>query len=175
MKLELEAKKKQAVVVTSGRAIAAPMGALALTLFMGCGGAAAPPATPASTPEASSAPASPAATEGDQASRGGKLYATHCAGCHGANGEGNEKAPAVVGAKALPLDAQPPSKARTSKFHTGADVFAFVKAAMPPKKPGSLTDDEYAAILAFALKANGVDLTGKTVDASTAASFVLHP
>ena len=46
---------------------------------------------------------------------------------------------------------------------------------MPPKQPGSLSDDEYAAILAFDLKANGVDMTGKHVDTGTAASFVLHP
>lgn len=76
---------------------------------------------------------------------------------------------------ALPLDAQPPSQARKSKFHTAADVFQFVKANMPPKNPGSLTDEQYAAIMAFDLKANGVDLGGKKVDATTASSFVLHP
>lgn len=114
-------------------------------------------------------------TTGDQASLGGKLYADNCASCHGAGGEGNAKAPAVVGKGALPLDAQPPSQARKTQFHTAGDVFKFVKANMPPKNPGSLTDEQYAAILAFDLKANGVDLAGKTVDATTADTFVLHP
>ena len=46
---------------------------------------------------------------------------------------------------------------------------------MPPKKAGSLTDEQYAAILAFDLKANGIDMTGTTVDPTTAPTFVLHP
>jgi mono/diheme cytochrome c family protein len=106
---------------------------------------------------------------------GAKLYADNCASCHGPGGEGNAKVPAVVGKSALPLDPAPPSQARKSKFHTAADVFQFVKANMPPNKGGSLTDEQYAAILAFDLKANGVDMTGKKVDASTAPGFVLHP
>jgi S-disulfanyl-L-cysteine oxidoreductase SoxD len=131
----------------------------------GCGGA---------TPE-SVAPTSPGPTAGDQASVGAKLYGDHCASCHGVGGEGNAKVPALVGKNALPLDPQPPSQARKSKFHTAADVFLFVKSNMPPDAPGSLSDEQYAAILAFDLKANGVDLGGKKVDMSTAPSFVLHP
>jgi len=61
------------------------------------------------------------------------------------------------------------------QFHTAADVFGFVKANMPGDAPGSLSDEQYAAIMAFDLKANGVDLTGKTVDATTAPTIVLHP
>ena len=126
---------------------------------------------------ASPGPAAPggATTSGDQVSQGAKLYADACAGCHESGGEGNAKAPAVVGKTALPLDPQPPSHARKAQFHTAGDVLRFIKANMPPKNPGSLGDAEYAAILAFDLKANGVDLTGKQVDASTADTFVLHP
>jgi len=112
---------------------------------------------------------------GDQASVGAKLYSANCANCHGADGKGNEKAPPVVGSNALPLDAQPPSKARNTQFHTALDVLQFIEANMPPNKGGSLKPEEYEAILAFDLKANGVDVTGKHVDASTAATFVLHP
>lgn len=109
----------------------------------------------------------------DQIAWGQQLYGANCASCHGASGEGGG-APAVVGKDALPLD-RPTAKFRKGQFHTAKDVFDFVKASMPPNKGGSLKDEEYAAILAFDLKANGVDLTGKTVDATTAASFVLHP
>ncbi len=113
----------------------------------------------------------------DQVAWGQQLYGQHCAGCHGDQGEGGKRmnAPPVVGKAALPLDPPANAKYRKSQFHTAKDVFDFVKASMPPDKGGSLTDEQYAAILAFDLKANGVDLTGKQVDTNTAASFVLHP
>jgi mono/diheme cytochrome c family protein len=109
---------------------------------------------------------------GDQVALGAKLYGENCASCHGASGEGG-KAPPLVGKAALPLDPPATAKFRKAQFHTGADVFAFVKATMPPVG-NKLTDEQYAAILAFDLKANGVDMTGKTVSTSTASSFVLR-
>jgi hypothetical protein len=39
---------------------------------------------------------------------------------------------------------------------------------MPPKAPGSLTAEEYWAILAFDLKANGIDLGDKKLDGELA-------
>jgi hypothetical protein len=45
---------------------------------------------------------------------------------------------------------------------------------MPAKNPGSLKAEEYWAILAFDLKANGVDLK-QPVDEKVAAGIVLHP
>ena len=51
---------------------------------------------------------------------------------------------------------------------------AFVAANMPPTSRGSLTVDEYYAILAFDLKANGVDVSGKKIDPTTAAAIKLH-
>ncbi len=146
--------------------------ALAFTIgcVAACGGAAPEPAAPSG----SGAAAAPGSVD-EQVAEGAKLYASNCASCHGSGGEGNAKAPAVVGKGALPLDPQPPSKARTAKFHTAADVFQFVKANMPPNKAGSLTDEQYAAIMAFDLKANGVDLGGKKLGTTNAATFVLHP
>jgi hypothetical protein len=49
-----------------------------------------------------------------------------------------------------------------------------VVANMPGDKPGSLKADEYFAILAFDLKANGVALK-QPVDAASAAAITLHP
>lgn len=111
---------------------------------------------------------------GDQVAIGAKLYAAKCADCHGAGGQGSPGAPALVGKGALPLDPPPGSKFRKAQFRTAKDVFEFVKATMPPKAPGSLSDDEVAAIIAFDLKANGVAMEGKTVDAAHASAFVLH-
>ncbi len=148
-------------------AIRVMAGAFTMVCVAACGGA------EAGAP-AAGAPSTAASTTGDQTAVGAKLYAENCASCHGNGGEGNAKAPAVVGRGALPLD-PPAGHKRTAKFHTAADIFQFVKANMPPDKPGSLTDEQYAAILTFDLKANGVDMTGKKLDATTASSFVLHP
>ncbi|MGZ5252490.1 MAG: c-type cytochrome [Caldimonas sp.] len=116
-----------------------------------------------------------AATGGteDQATQGGKLFAEHCAKCHGDAGQG-KKGPAPVGKDALPLDPPAKAKLRKTQFHTAQDVAAFVATNMPPKKGGSLTTDEYYAILAFDLKANGVDVSGKKIDPTTAAAIKLH-
>jgi mono/diheme cytochrome c family protein len=110
----------------------------------------------------------------DQAAHGQKLFAKHCAKCHGKAGEGTKKAPPVVGKDALPLDPRPTAKVRKTQFHTAQDVAEFVAAKMPANKPGSLKPDEYYDILAFDLKANGVDVTGKKIDPQTAATIKLH-
>jgi cytochrome c len=115
-----------------------------------------------------------AAVGGDQATQGGKLYAKHCAKCHGDAGQGTKKAPAVVGKDALPLDPPATAKVRKTQFHTAQDVAQFVATKMPAAKPGSLSADEYYAILAFDLKANGVDVSGKKIDPTTAAQITLH-
>lgn len=95
-----------------------------------------------------------------QVERGQSLYGSHCARCHGPMGEGTDRGPRVVGLDqgALPLD--PPSEAmvRTTQFVTAGDVAVFASTNMPGDDPGSLTVDEYLAILAFDLFANGVVL-----------------
>jgi mono/diheme cytochrome c family protein len=125
---------------------------------------------------ATTAAASSGATDGKaQATRGGQLYGQHCASCHGAGGEGNDKAPPVVGKAALPLDPPATAKYRKTQFHTARDVYDFTKANMPAKAPGSLAEDEYLSIVAFDLQANGVDLTGKTITPDSLIGIVLHP
>jgi mono/diheme cytochrome c family protein len=93
-----------------------------------------------------------------QIAKGQELYGANCASCHGAAGEGKKgKGPAVVGAGALPLD--PGKKAKLRKgvqFNTAKDVADFVVKHMPPKKGGSLPPEDYLAILAFDLSANGI-------------------
>jgi mono/diheme cytochrome c family protein len=117
--------------------------------------------TPA--PEPAPEPASTAFA--DQATEGQKLYGENCAKCHGDAGQGG-KAPKVVGLKegALPLDPPKGAKVRKTKFETVADIADFVVKNMPPGKGGSLSTDQYLAILAFDLKANGIDLKDKKLD-----------
>src|SRR5262245_31328040 len=96
-----------------------------------------------------------------QVKRGAKLYAQHCAHCHGDAGDGGRKAPPVVGKAALPLDPPASAKFRKTQFRTARDVADFVVKNMPAKKPGSLKIEDYWAILAFDLSANGVELASK--------------
>jgi mono/diheme cytochrome c family protein len=150
----------------------------AFCMAFGCAGAPPAPETPEPAAAAAAAATPAAGTSAgpeDQVALGAKLYGQHCAGCHGANGQGTSGAPPVVGKGALPLDAPPGAKFRTVKFKTALDVAQFVVKSMPPKAVGSLKEEEYWAILAFDLKANGVDLGGKKVGPDNAASFVLHP
>ena len=117
--------------------------------------------------------ADPAKDATAQIEKGKKLYTDKCASCHGDAGQGVKDAPPVVGKDAFPLDPRPKQK-RDVKFHTAADVFAWTSKNMPAKKPGSLTTDEYLAIFAFDLTANGVKLD-KPLDGAAAAKIVLHP
>jgi ubiquinol-cytochrome c reductase cytochrome c subunit len=145
---------------------------LLLTLVAGAafgcaheGGAAAPAAN------AAAAPADAVA----QAEAGGPLYGQFCAKCHGDAGQGTDQGPPVVGGSALPLDPRPTAKFRKTQFHTAKDVFDFVGPNMPPKGPKP-TLDQYLAILAFDLKANGVDLSGKPpLTPDNLAAIVIHP
>lgn len=109
-----------------------------------------------------------------QADDGAKLYKQHCASCHGDAGQGTKNAPPVVGKSALPLDPPATATVRKMQFHTAQDVAQFVAKNMPAKKPGSLTTDQYYDILAFDLKANGVDVSKTKIDPMTAAEIKLH-
>jgi mono/diheme cytochrome c family protein len=153
-----------------------PVLVLAASLVAACGGSAPPAEAPSSETAAPAAePLTPAAgspapaTFREQVAAGQQLYGAHCAECHGASGEG-VKAPRVVGLDqgALPLDPPAGSKYRKNQFKTVADIATFVVAHMPPNSPGSLKPEEYWSILAFDLKANGIDLGDKKLDAELA-------
>ena len=94
-----------------------------------------------------------------QVALGTTTYVSHCASCHGSSGEGTAMGPRLVGLAegALPLEPRE-GAVRTSRFVTVADVAAFAVANMPADDPGSLSADEYWAVLAFALSANGIVL-----------------
>ena len=108
-----------------------------------------------------------------QIDQGKALYVDHCAGCHGDAGQGTDKGPAVVGADAFPLHPRDGSK-RDVDFHTAADIFGWATKNMPADDPASLTTDQYLAIFAFDLTANGVKLTAP-LDGPAAQAIVLHP
>jgi cytochrome c len=135
-----------------------------LVLATACGG------TP--TDAKSGENAGPPATFAEQVARGADLYAARCSTCHGNSGEGTANAPAVVGDSALPLDPPAGAKVRKSQFVTVADVADFVVQNMPADAPGSLSSEDYFSVLAFDLKANGIELD-KKLDATLAASLTI--
>ena len=65
------------------------------------------------------------------------------------------------------------TKVRKSQFVTVADVAEFAVENMPGDAPGSLSEEEYWAVLAFDLMANGIDLCDEKLDAELAASLVI--
>jgi len=121
-------------------------------------------------PQAPVAPGSAA----EQIASGKAVFAQHCAECHGDAGQGGDKAPPVVGPKALPLNPPATAKKRTMAFHSALDVGKFVMAAMPGDDPGSLKPDEYLAVLAFDLTANGVALD-QPLTLESAGKIMIHP
>jgi len=97
-----------------------------------------------------------------------------CASCHGDHGEGNPKNPPVIGEAAYPEQAPAISKLRTGiAFHTAKDVLDFVKAKMPLKSPGTLSDAEAAAVTSWMLSESKVAID-RPLDASNAATFTLR-
>ncbi len=108
-----------------------------------------------------------------QIEQGKGLYVERCAKCHGDAGQGTDKAPPVVGKDAFPQAPRSGAK-RDVEFHTAADVFAWAAKHMPGDAPGSLSTDQYLAIFAFDLTANGVKLD-KPLDGPAAQAIVLHP
>lgn len=145
------------------------------TLAVACAGArpAKEGAADASVAGAEPAPATPK-TFVEQVALGQAAYAKNCAKCHGASGEGTD-APRVVGlnAGALPLDPPAGAKFRTTQFKTVMDAAEFVVANMPPNQAGTLSTEEYFSVLAFDLKANGIDLGEKKLDAALAKTLVI--
>jgi mono/diheme cytochrome c family protein len=79
-----------------------------------------------------------------QAARGKALSDAQCAFCHSPDLRGQGFAPALI------------EDTFASRWQDGnlGDLFTIVKATMPQDKPASLTDDEYAAIVAYLLQAN---------------------
>lgn len=90
-----------------------------------------------------------------QAQTGEISYGLHCAYCHGRRLEGLEDfcTPPLQGAEFW---------RRWGGQSVGA-LFDRMRSTMPEKQPGSLSDQEYAAIVSFILKANDVPSGAKEI------------
>ena len=80
----------------------------------------------------------------EQAKRGQGRYNAQCASCHGDTLAGGESAPPLAGGEFL----------STWNGLTAADLFDRTRATMPQNKPGSLSREANAEILAYILSVN---------------------
>jgi quinoprotein glucose dehydrogenase len=94
---------------------------------------------------------------GDQAKRGSALYAKECASCHGGELTGGEEAPPLSGNGFL---------ANWNGLSLG-DLFERIRKSMPQQRPGSLSRQTNADILAFMLQVNQFPAGKKDLDTQT--------
>ncbi len=104
------------------------------------------------------------------AAEGAAIYATKCAQCHGKTGtEGPNDI--LVGREprtGFPFSQDPKLPHTIGNYWPYATtVFDYVRRAMPPTAPGSLTDNEVYALTAFLLQANELIAADAVMDKTT--------
>jgi S-disulfanyl-L-cysteine oxidoreductase SoxD len=101
---------------------------------------------------------------------GATLYASKCAQCHGKTGKEGPN-DVLVGREprtGFPFSQDPKLPHTIGNYWPYATtVFDYVRRAMPPTAPGSLTDDEVYALTAFLLHANELIPADAVMDKST--------
>ena len=95
-----------------------------------------------------------------QAEQGASVYKTHCVSCHGEALGGGEQVPALRGV----------TFAATWEGVPLGDLFERIRKTMPPEKSGVVNRQEYASVLAYLLKMNGMP-SGNTALASDQTSL----
>jgi cytochrome c5 len=134
----------------SCRSIVSGFAALGLALVLGCGGGekketTTPTGGGGETPVETGGGQGGETTGGGEvaaipvgdAGKGATVFEEACAMCHGDSGEGSKKSPAVVG--------EPLAK----NFADDKALFVYLKEKMPKDDPGSLSDEEYANVIAW--------------------------
>jgi mono/diheme cytochrome c family protein len=117
-------------------------------------------AAPATATANGAGETAPVSFTADQVTRGSDIYADRCVQCHGDQLDNGEFGGAPLNGKYF-------------KQHwgggTAGGLVAFMKAKMPPDRPGSLTDQSYADLTAFLLDANDYPKGDKELPSDTAA------
>lgn len=102
---------------------------------------------------------------------GAAVYAAKCAFCHGQNGEGLGAFPRLVGRE--PRDSFPFGrdvqlvKTIGNYWPHATTLFDYIRRAMPYQAPGSLSNDEVYALVAFLLAKNEIISEATVVDAKS--------
>ena len=103
----------------------------------------------------------PGSGDGEQ---GKSIYSSRCAACHGNAGQGGS-AMELVGDRSL-LATEFPDRGIAVYWPYAPTLFEYIKRAMPPDQPYSLSDDEVYAVIARLLEMNKLIPAGQTVDAA---------
>jgi cytochrome c len=85
---------------------------------------------------------------------GATVYENNCVACHGPNGQGGIK-DRLVGGQGT-LASSNPVKTVGSYWPYATTLFDYIRRAMPYPTPGSLSDDETYALVAYILNLNGI-------------------
>jgi len=94
--------------------------------------------------------------------QGKRVFADNCAACHGDTGQGGIKDRLVGGQGTLASDK--PIKTVGSFWPYATTLFDYIHRAMPYPTPGSLSNDDTYAVVAFILSLNGIIPTDSKVD-----------
>jgi cytochrome c len=97
--------------------------------------------------------------------QGASVYQTKCVACHGANGGGGPMDRLTGGLGTLTSDR--PVKTVASYWPYATTVFDYIRRAMPPIAPQSLTNDEVYAVTAYLLSVDGIVPKDAVLDART--------
>ena len=87
------------------------------------------------------------------AAQGQLVYEQQCAACHGQQGVGVPGVPTLVGGSTT---STPPNLTVGSYWPYASTVFDYVRRAMPPTAPKSLSNDEVYQVVAYVLNMNGI-------------------
>ena len=109
-------------------------------------------------------------------SAGAVIFASRCAGCHGKSGK---EGPSDVLVGATPRQGFPFSQDPNLPHTIGnywpyaTTVFDYIRRAMPPDAPGSLSDTDVYNLTAFLLHANELISADAVIDATTLPRVVM--
>jgi len=101
-----------------------------------------------------------------QAKRGGQAYGDHCEECHGSNLQGGA-GPALAGKSFK-------GTLSYSKM-SAAQLHHFIASQLPYNAPGSLSQKQYFAILAYILQQNDYSAGSQPLDKETISDVKLLP
>jgi cytochrome c len=96
---------------------------------------------------------------------GASVFQTKCAACHGAAGAGGPMDRLTGGLGTLTSDR--PVKTVASYWPYATTVFDYIRRAMPPTAPQSLSNDEVYAVTAYLLSIDGIVPQNAVLDART--------
>ena len=102
--------------------------------------------------------------------QGQKIYQTKCMACHGDKLQGSPLGDRLIGGRGTLVNNDPtkaPVKTIESYWPYATTIFDYVKRAMPFNAPGSLTDDEVYAVVAYILGEANIVAKNDVINAST--------